>query len=412
MTQTRTQSPTASPPLEGLVVIDLTRYIAGPYCTMLMADAGATVVKVEPMRGEDTRHLAPFIEDPSGEPVSAYFLRMNRNKRSIGLDLKSPEGLGALEKLLLHADVLVENFRPGVLARLGLSEEKLQALNPRLVYCSISGFGHSPSPLRERAAYNVVAEYEAGVYVKRATDGLPGPVGPPVGDMFPALHALSGVMMALYRRNITGRGERVDIAMYDSMLSLNELRSSYARLYGQQWDPYEHPFYCPYGVYEVADGYLCIDVTTDRQWRNFCVATGRPELYDVEGLTTGPSRVAKYEELIREPLEEWLGAHTRDDAVAIFSAHGVPTAAVRSPGEALESEQARARAMDLEIRDVSGARVNTAGNPIKIGAWNDAVEAEAPGLAADTEWVLRELAGMTEESVAELFELKVARKGC
>ena len=183
----------AEAPLRGLLVVDLTRYIAGPYCTMLMADAGATVVKVEPPAGDDTRILEPHLLADDGTEVSSYFLRMNRGKRSLALDLKEGGDRDLLERLIAKADVVVENYAAGVFERLGFSESKIFELNRRVVYASISGFGHSASPMRDRAAYNIVAEYEAGVFYQKSPGDTPAPLGPPVGDMFPAMHALSGV---------------------------------------------------------------------------------------------------------------------------------------------------------------------------------------------------------------------------
>lgn len=391
-------------PLAGVVVVDLSRYIAGPYCSMLMADAGATVIKVEPPRGEDTRSLEPYVQDENGARVSAYFLRMNRNKRSVTLDLKSEAGQQALADLISRADVLLENYRPGVLARFGFDDERLAALNSGLVYCTISGFGHTESPMRERPAYNVVAEYEAGVYFQPDPEAVPAPVGPPVGDLFPALHALSGLLMALYRKTTTGQGGRVDIAMFDSMLSLNEIRSSYAKLYGRDWDPAAHPFYSPYGVFPVRDGHVCIDVTTDPQWRGFCVAIGRPDLYELDGMATGPERVARFDSDIKAPLEAWLGTQDRDSAVATLTRHHVPAAAIRHPGEALESEQSRARRMEVTVRSAGGAEVSTVGTPIKIGSWQDQpVDAVGADLGADTESVMREIAGWDDSAIDRLL---------
>lgn len=375
-------------PLEGLVVVDLSRYIAGPYCTMLMADAGATVIKVEPPLGDDTRHLGPFIESGCGESVSAYFIRMNRGKRSIALDLKDDVARGILEKLIVEADVLVENYAAGVFARLGFGADRVFELNPSLVYCSISGFGHTPSPLRDRAAYNVVAEYEAGVFHHSEGSDLPSPVGPPVGDMFPALHALGGLTMALYRRAITGEGARVDIAMYDSMLSLNEIRSTYSILYDREWDPVSHPFYSPYGVFPVRDGHVCVDVTTDGQWEGFCRAIGHPEMFELPGLTTGPERVGRYESVIRAPFEAWLAQQTRDSAVETLAAHRVPCAAIRAPGEALNSDQARARDMSIQVQGDHGVTITTVGNPIKIDDDSSVPRPAAPVLDGDRDWVL------------------------
>lgn len=386
-----------------MVVVDLSRYIAGPYCSMLMADAGATVIKVEPPRGEDTRSLEPYIEDESGTLVSAYYLRMNRHKRSVALDLKSELGQQALADLIASADVLLENYRPGVLARLGFDQARLAELNPGLVYCTISGFGHSETPMRDRPAYNVVAEYEAGVYFQRDPAVAPAPLGPPVGDLFPALHALSGLLMALYRKSVTGVGGRVDISMFDSMLSLNEIRSSYAKLYGRDWDPAAHPFYSPYGVFPVQDGHICIDVTTDSQWRGFCAAIGRSDLYELEGMGTGPERVERFESHIKAPLDAWLASQDRDRGVELLTRHHVPAAAIRNPGEALESEQSHARDMEVTVRSRGGAEVTTVGTPIKVDQWQDQpLRAYGADLGGDTESVMREIAGWDEGSISRL----------
>ncbi len=379
--------------LEGLVVVDLSRYIAGPYCTMLMADAGATVIKVEPPSGDDTRRLEPYIEAESGDQVSAYFIRMNRGKKSITLDLKADADRRTLERLIEKADVLIENYAAGVFARLGFGADRIAELNESIVYCSISGFGHTESPMRDRPAYNIVAEYEAGVFFQRDKSVAPAPLGPPVGDMFPALHALSGLMMALYRKALTGEGGRVDIAMYDSMLSLNEIRSSYAILYGEEWDPSAHPFYSPYGVFPVQDGYVCIDVTTAGQWKGFCQAIGHPQMFELPGLESGPQRVANFDRVIRLPLETWLCAQTRDSAVETLAAGRVPCAAIRNPGEALLSAQARSRDMEVEVKGDQGVVITTVGNPIKIDGLGDPQPRCAPTLDGDRDWVLREILG-------------------
>ncbi|WP_182357255.1 CaiB/BaiF CoA transferase family protein [Tomitella gaofuii] len=408
--------------LAGLVVVDLSQYIAGPYATMLMADAGATVIKVEPPRGDATRMLEPQVPRADGDgTVSAFYLRMNRGKRSVALDLKTDDGRDALAGLLARADVLVENYRAGVLDGLGFGAEELRALNPRLVYCSVSGFGHTPSPQRDRPSYNTVAEYETGVWHPGGPGGLPGPVGPPVGDMVPALHALAGLLMALYRRSVTGEGAHVDIAMHDSMLSLNELRSSTAVFTGSDRHPDGREYFCPYGVFAVRDGHISLDVTTDRQWRGFCAAIGHPGLADRDGMDTGPRRAAQYDEHIRGPLEHWLAERTRDEAAARFIAHGVPVAVLRTSREALLSAQAAARGMRLSVGEGpavggceapgDGVTVTVPGSPVRIGALRapaaDAPTAPtgcgtAPPLGADARTVLTRYAGLDPDAVDRL----------
>jgi CoA:oxalate CoA-transferase len=261
-----------SPPLEGVVVLDLSRWMSGPYAGMLLADAGAKVIKIEPPKGETTRFLKPMLDDADGTQVSGYYLRLNRRKTSVRLDLKSSEGKKRFIELVRRADVLLENFRPGVMAARGLDYETLRAINPRLVYCSITGFGHTPGPYRDWPAFNQVAESAAGVVHWDPTGTVPTPVGPAVGDLFPSMHAVSGILMALLRRGITGRGSFVDIAMYDSLVSLNEMAISWAAMTGED---YHHGAsanlnLAPYGYYPAKDGYVCIGVATDDQWAKLC----------------------------------------------------------------------------------------------------------------------------------------------
>lgn len=404
-----------SKPLAGLVVVDLSRYIAGPYATMLMADAGATVVKVEPPEGDATRSIGPFVQ-ANGREVSAFYLRMNRGKRSVVLDLKHADGRAALAALIRRADVLVENFRAGLLGKLGFGPDRLAQLNPKLIYCAVSGFGQTESPERDRPAYNTVAEYETGVFSTREADPsagtgtpMPGPVGPPVGDMVPALHALAGLLMALYRRSVSGEGARVDIAMFDSMLSLNELRSSTAILNGSDRHPDGRSYFCPYGVFAVRDGHICLDVTTQRQWQGFCNAIERPDLALVEGMDTGPRRAARYAELIQAPLEAWLAARTRDEAAGAFIAHGVPVSVLRTPREALLSDQATARGMRIEVSDGQGAVVTVPASPIRTSQLSDNASCAAeptgyvaPVLGADTRWALTHVAQLDAPIVDRL----------
>lgn len=353
-------------PLNGLKVVDLTKFVSGPYATMLMADAGATVVKVEPPGGDPARANAPLFETTEGQ-ISATFLRMNRGKLSVEIDLKTDEGLDSLKRLIEQADVLVENFRVGVLARLGLDEDALEALNPRLIYASISGFGHSPSAYRDRPAFNLIAEYEAGVYGN--DDGVPRPLGPYVGDLFPGVHALSGILMALHERHSTGRGSRVDIAMFDSMLSFNEAAGSYGAWLGTDDAADTTKYFCPSGVYPCGDGYVCIDVVTDKQWQMLCALMGERELLDDPRLSSGIERSQNYAEALAPVFLAWLAQHSGEDVVELLASNGVPAAVVRRPGDALNGDQAMIREMRLEVSvDEGGAGLPVAANPIRVGS--------------------------------------------
>lgn len=382
-------------PLDGLLVIDLTRFVSGPNCTMLMADAGATVIKVESPGGDPTRTDEPCVQlgDQAG---SASFLRMNRNKLSIELDLKSEAGRAALSGLLERADVLVENFRAGVLARLGFDDAMLERLNSRLIYASISGFGHSPSSHRDRPAFNLIAEYEAGVY--RQGGDVPAPLGPYVGDLFPGLHTLSGVLMALYRLSVTGRGSRVDVAMFDSMLSLNEAEGSNGTWMAEGAGAPEN-FYCPSGVFPSADGFVCLDVVTDQQWRALCRLIGEEGLLAEPRLGSGPSRVEHFESLLSGPLLAWLGARSSEVAVEACTGQGVPAAVVRQPGRALTGVQAGERGMTIQVGLEPGPGLTVPASPIRV---NDSVAssfAVVPRAGADSLTVLGDLLGLTEDEV-------------
>jgi crotonobetainyl-CoA:carnitine CoA-transferase CaiB-like acyl-CoA transferase len=384
--------------LNGLKVVDLTKFVSGPYATMLMADAGATVVKVEPPGGDPARTNPPLFETPAG-PVSATFLRMNRGKLSVEIDLKSDEGLDALKCLIEQADVLVENFRVGVLARLGLDEPTLEELNPRLIYASISGFGHSQSAYRDRPAFNLIAEYEAGVY---GNDGdVPRPLGPYVGDLFPGVHALSGILMALHERHSTGRGSRVDIAMFDSMLSFNESAGSYGAWLGSDDAADTTKYFCPSGVYPCSDGHVCIDVVTEKQWQTLCALMGARQLLDDSRLASGVERSQNYVEALAPVFLAWLAQYSGEEVVDLLASNGVPSAVVRRPGDALNGDQARNRKMRLEVSvDGGGPGLPVAASPIRVGSYQRPTSARVARAGEHTSSLL----GPQAEPVAHNFD--------
>ena len=353
-------------PLAGLRVLDLTRFVSGPYATMLLADAGATVVKVEPPGGDPARSEPPIFSPAEGG-LSATFMRMNRGKQSVEIDLKSAEGKGALTRLIQQADVLVENFRVGVLARLGFDEARLEELNPRLIYASITGFGHTPSEFRDRPAFNLIAEYEAGVYYRGGE--VPAPLGPYVGDLFPGMHALSGILMALYERNVTGTGSRVDISMFDSMLSFNESAGSFDAWLGDEDAADTTNYFCPSGVFPCADGFVCIDVVTEQQWQTLCELMGVPDFTLTPAVATGVLRSQNYDEGVAPVLLPWLGQFSGEDLARTMAPAGVPAAVVRPPGEALLSDQAQARQMRVVVSAADGGEgLPVAANPIRVGS--------------------------------------------
>jgi len=402
---------TATPlPLEGLRVVDLTRYVAGPYCTMQLADAGADVIKVEPVGGEVTRTLEPLINGIVGKPLSGYFLRYNRYKRSICLDLTSTHGKQIFTELLRVSDVLVENYRPDVLSNLGFGEDELGKINPRLIYCSVTGYGHSDGPYRNRPAYHMTAEVLAGAVARTAgQDSPPTPLGLIIGDIFPAALATSGILMALHRRSRTGLGGRVDIAMYDAMISMNELNVGKTALTGAPVviGGHAHPFYAPWGVFPTRDGHIVLNVSTDRQWQGTCRAIGSVDLLADGRLRLSKGRVTHFDDVIRPVLESWLKCRTREEAVDALVQESVPAAPVRDSGEVLDCPQARARAMVVSIGTHGDSETRVVGNPIKIrpmsgGQPSDDRPRRSPSAGADTRVILREL-GFSEAQVERLL---------
>jgi CoA:oxalate CoA-transferase len=396
-------------PLAGVKVLDLTRFVAGPYCTMLLADAGADVIKVEPLGGEETRSLGPMLDAPGGDKISGYFLRFARHKRSICVNLVDERGKDVFARLVAGADVVVENFRPGVLARLGFSFEQLQALNPRLVYCTISGFGHSDSPQHEDPAFAILAEVLGGVVVANRHEGEP-PVWTALGlgDLYPSALAVGGVSMALFQRERTGRGAHVDMAMYDGMVSLNERVIAMTSMTGKEHRPGGGRSYnAPFGLFDAGEGeYVCIAVIGEKLWRRFCDLIGKPHLVDDPRLAGGELRARSLEEVLRPEIEGWLRETGRDRAVSILLSGGVPAGPIRHASEILTHPQTRARDMVIEYGSYAGLTTAVTGNPIKVttaapSAPSDPRPAAAPG--AHTVEILREVAAFDDERIRELL---------
>lgn len=387
-------------PLKGIIVLDLTRFMSGPYATMMLADGGADVIKVEPVGGEETRGLNPILKDNGDQEVSGYFLRLNRRKRSVCLDLRSPEGKEAFLKLAQGADVVIENYRPGVMDRLGIGPDTLLEKNPRLVVCSISGFGQSETPNREWPAFNLVPEAMAGVLSQIPTpDQAPRAVGPAIGDLFPAMHATTGILMALMRRNATGKGSVVDIAMYDSMLSLNEMALGVASMTGEElvYGQRVNPNLAPYGYFPAKDGWVCIAVGPNRQWEALCEIMGVPEMGKDERLNSGVGRGSNFKELIEPVLFPWLAERSKEDIAKQLAKAGIPAAPVRAASEALKCEQAKSRGMIEDVIAPAGTTWKVAASPIRM---NPPIELGAPETVvagADTVSVLTKIAGMSEE---------------
>jgi formyl-CoA transferase/CoA:oxalate CoA-transferase len=388
-----------SGPLAGLTVLDLTRVLSGPYCTMVLADLGARVIKVEqPGTGDDTRHWGP----PFVGEESAYFLSINRNKESVCLDFKHPGGRGVLERLLDHADVLVENFKPGTLDRAGFGWEAVHARWPKVIYASISGYGQT-GPRRNEPGYDAVIQAEGGLMsVTGDGDGPAYRLGVAISDIVAGLFAAQGVMAALFARERTGAAQRVDIGMLDTTAALLTYQAGnfFATGRAPQRLGNRHPTIAPYETFRTSDGEIVIAVGNDAIWRRFCPAIGRPELAEDTRFATNRDRLSNYPEL-RTALEAVLATRTRADWTARFHAASVPCGSVRDVAEVLADPHLHAREMvgTLEHPTVGPTRVM--GTPIKLSETPGSLRTPPPTLGQHTAAVLEEL-GYDREMIASL----------
>jgi crotonobetainyl-CoA:carnitine CoA-transferase CaiB-like acyl-CoA transferase len=386
-------------PLTGFTVVDFTRVLSGPYCTMLLADMGARVIKIEqPGRGDDTRAWGP----PFIGPESAYFLSVNRNKESLTLDLKKPGARRVVERLLDRADVVVENFRPGTMERLGLEYGVVAARWPRVVYCSISGFGQT-GPRRDEAGYDAVIQAEGGLMsITGAADGAPYRLGVAIADIVTGMFAAQGITLALLSRERTGRGQQVDVGMLDSTAALLTYQAAIAfttgRAPGRMGN--RHPTIVPYETFAATDGDFVLAVGNDDQWRRFCEKSGLAEIAADERFATNAARVRNYD-VLRPILARRLQGRTRAEWIATLRSAGVPCGGVRDITEVLADPQLDARSMIAEVEHAAIGRVQVLGVPIKLTQTPGSVRLAPPALGQHTDGILQEL-GLDDGEIVAL----------
>ncbi len=390
--------------LSGVVVLDLSRVLAGPYAAMLMADLGATVIKIEnPAGGDEARGFGPFVNGLSG-----YFVSVNRGKFGIALDLKQPQGRDIFLKLAAKSDVVVENFRTGAAERLGIGHEALAEINPRLIYLSLSGFGRT-GPRAPDPAYDMIIQGISGIMsVTGEASGRPVRVGTSIGDLSAALFGVIGVALALYRRERTGKGAFVDIAMLDSLFSLLENAVMRASAEGTPPGPLgtRHSTIAPFDVYGTKDGAVVVAAGNDALWGRFADAVGRPELKGDGRFTTNRLRCENIDALTEtingimrgRPTAEWLSVLKEAD---------IPAGSLNTVSDAMRDPQIAARGMLMDIEQPGGATFTVAGSPVRIDGDQPQPVKPAPALGQHTEEVLREMLGMGEEEIEELRKGKV-----
>jgi len=393
-----------APALDGVTVLSLECFIAGPTASMWMADMGAEVVKIEqPGVGEPARSVAPFKEN--GERRSLGLLRANRNKKSLTLDLKTEKGRDIFAKLIAKADVVLDNLRPDALEKLGFDWERMRAINPRLIYTSISGFGRndmSQGPYQDWPAFDIVGQAMAGLMQRpeRSTTD-PAYLGFPLADIQAGIVAVTGTLQALFQRTRTGLGQRVDIAMYDTALVMNELAMILNTSMGVVPAPGLHALSYPFGSFRARDGFIVIAVLGEKIWERFCVAIGRPELGSDPRLRSGIDRNAQAAWL--NPLiDEWLLGLDRKEAVAHLIASGVPAAPVQDVDDIASCPQVAARDMLLEFEDPAWGKVRVMGQPIKTSGSPPPRRDAPPKLGQHTEQLLHDMLGLSGAEVDNL----------
>jgi crotonobetainyl-CoA:carnitine CoA-transferase CaiB-like acyl-CoA transferase len=350
--------------LSDVVVIDLSRVFAGPYCTMLLGDLGAKVIKVEqPGKGDDTRQFKP--PDIAGE--SAYYLGLNRNKYSITIDFTSDEGKTYLLNLIKDATILVENFRPGTLARQGLSYEDLREINPGLIYCSISGYGQS-GPYSQRAGYDFVAQAESGIMaITGEVDGEPQRVGSPIGDQSAGMYACISILAALNVRHHTGKGQYIDISLLESAASLLGNVSSNYLISGDEAKRYGngHPNIVPYQAFRTRDGYVVVSCGNDRLYKALCHLLERDELATDPRFSSNPQRVRNREALIPQ-LQEHFVLHSSEQWLADLRAIGIPCGPINLVSQVFHDPHLQARGFIWECEHPTAGTIHLSGSPMHL----------------------------------------------
>jgi len=387
------ESENTTAPLDGVRVLDFSIMLAGPYCARLLADVGADVIKIEPPEGDDMRLRAPLREGNS-----AYFGQLNAGKRSIALDLKTPDAINLIRGLVKQTDILVENFRPGVMDRLGLGYEALREINPRLVYCSISGYGQTGSAA-ERAAYAMIVHAESGF--DRALMHYAGDRDRPasgavfVADVLGGIFGYSAIQTALVQRARTGQGQRIDVALMDCMLNLLVYELQEAQFPNQSPRP-------TYGPVRAKDGDILIAPITPRNFAALCEVTGQTELVNDPRFASVPARGANWKTMMGVS-EQWTERYTVDECISALDRAGVPSAIYRDPGAALTDPHLLQRGTFAKISDQAGEFVGV-NAPWKMSGARTAMHREVPAVGAHRDDILSQMLGLSSDAVAQLVE--------
>ena len=386
-------------PLEKIKILDLSRVLAGPFCTMILNDLGAEIIKVEvPETGDDSRGYGPFINGKS-----AYFISINHGKKSISLNLKSEKGKKILLELVKKTDVLVENFRPGTMEKLGLGYDFLKEVNPKLIYAATSGYGHT-GPDSEKPGYDILVQ-AAGVMGITGWPGMPPTrVGLSVGDLTGGLYLTIGTLTALYHRAMTGEGQKIDISLLDCQVAL--LENAIMRYQAENKNPQpignRHPTITPFQAYKASDNYFVVGVGSESLWKTFCVAIQKEELTNHEMFATNKKRTENIVAL-NQILDSVFITKTSGEWLKIIEKAKVPCAPINTIDKLFEDEQVKARNMIVDIDDAKAGKLKVAGNPIKMSSIAETSDRNpAPEIGQDNDAVYSELLGFDKATIEQL----------
>ena len=394
-------------PLEGIRILDLTRVLSGPYCTMLLADMGAEVIKIEtPVHGDDSRAYPPFLNG-----ISAYYANLNRNKKSMVLNLRDKKAQNILLEMVKNADVFVENFKPGTIDKMGFGYDELKKINPKIIMASISGFGQT-GPDRMLPGYDVIAQAVSGMMsVTGWPDSAPTRTGTAIGDVLGGLNCCIGILAALHGREKSGHGERIDIGLVDcsvsAMETINEIYMVEGRVPQRAGNRYE--FIYPYDSFEVSDGWIVIGVGNDNLWEHFCKATEHPDWFADERFKLNRDRV-KNNKVLNELVTGWTKTRKGKDVIKFFRANNIPCAPINTIPDVVNDEHiAKAREMIVEIDHPMEGKMKITGNPIKFTEAEHVTYTKAPTLGKDTKEILEQQLHVSADDIG-YFMKEVEKK--
>ncbi len=387
-------------PLEDIVVLDLTRVLAGPYCAMILANLGAKLIKVErPKTGDDSRSFGPY---KNGQ--SAYFVSLNRGKKSIAIDLKNPEGKQIIKELAKVSDVVLENFRPGTTRKLGLSYDVLSQINPRIIYAAVSGFGHS-GPYSERPAYDMLAQGMGGIMsITGQPGGEPTRVGSSIGDIIAGMFGAIGIISAIYERVFTGRGQMVDVAMLDGQVAVLENAIARYAINGEVPGPLgsRHPSISPFGGFKTKDSWVIIACGNQIIWERFCRAIGREDLMEIPEFATNDKRTENYKKL-KPIMDEIVQQKTTQEWLELLEEHNVPSGPINTIDKLFDDPQVKSRNMLIKAEQPGMGTIYVAGNPIKLSTLKEeAVTDPAPKIGEHSEEILKTFLNYSDAMINEL----------